>query len=163
MTAYLMYAKIALAVAIIASIYLAGYHRGSASVQAEWDHDKGVRAIAENQAMITRLKFNEATMTRHKAENAILKNKYEREHAKNKSNASALSNQRLRVPDSFCNSATVSSTTDSSERSGSAVTGSRVLSAETSESFRQYALEADQVVAGCRAAQGFITNNGMAP
>lgn len=63
---------------LLIAFFAYGNHQGRAHVQAKWDADKAVRAIAANEAIMARLAENQAIETARTSELKKIKESYEK-------------------------------------------------------------------------------------
>ena len=157
----MIYTKIVAIFILIISIFICGYYFGCSHKQNEFDSYINEQEEKAHDLLIARVKFIEALLNRHKAENDLIKDEYEKEIS-NLRNIFTNS-ERLRVPKAACRGLSATAEAASPARGDEGTTETRLLSRETSDSFRQYALDADEIVSSCRTLQKFVTANGMVP
>lgn len=157
-------AGLALAIALVAG-YFAWESRirgqGRASMKAEWDADNALRTKAENAAILHRLNSND----RIREQQEIDLNKMKKVNADEiaKIRAAYATDSRLRIPATVCSGFAASTEADRTGGGAAAPAGTVALSDKVESDLLALMQEADTIVAGCRAAQSFIRDNGLAP
>lgn len=149
------------------------WHLGAEHVRGQWTAADNVRLEAEKRATAQRLAENAVTAARHELETKTLKKGYEDEIATIQRDA-ANSGRMQRNP-GICAGSPRPAETESAGRGDAPATGTGALpqtdAGDSGELMpEKYQLridalqdEADKVVASCRVAQKFITDNGFAP
>jgi hypothetical protein len=161
LTPYLLWIKLAAAAALIVGLFAFGHHQGAKSVQGKWDSAKAAQLTAENSAILQRTSDNTALAAAQAETTALLKKGYSNEITRITVNRAAAG--RLRIPAAACTGLAITAKADRPEGGYADATGAGLLPIEIDQNLRALMLEADTIVAGCRAGQGFITANGMAP
>ncbi len=136
---------------------------GRAEVQKLWNEDKITRAAAEKKAMADRLADNAKQEAAQVETNQLLKKGYANEQAADRAIA-AKSGRMLYNKAGICGDRPAASQEASSPSGSPAETpATGILPEPYAGNIDALMLEADLVVASCRAAQTFITGNGLAP
>ena len=164
-----IYAKLIAASALAAALaagawycHHAGYDAGVAAIQAKWDKAKADQAIADNAAILARVKNNERVAAEQQAINQQLKDDHAKEIAQIRSRAAADSTYRLRLPATVCREFAAGASAQSASGSTATTAGTVALPEQTERNLRELMIEADTVVANCRATQKFIIENKLA-
>jgi hypothetical protein len=161
LTPYLLWIKLGAAAALIVGLFAFGHHQGAKSVQAEWDLDNGVRAEATNKAMIKRVDENVALAQKQSDDNAALTKAHDAELAQVR--ATIVNQPRLRIGAGICPRLAGAPDPQSAGRSDAADTRVGLLRPDIQRDIDALKLQMEEVAATGRAAQAFITDNGMAP
>lgn len=160
---YLGIIKIVAVIALVLSIFGYGYHTGSGHVQAKWDEAKVAQQAAEKQAVMTRLAENAKVAEQHQTEVQTLKKGHANEIAQVRAAAARATAGGLRINAAVCNGFTPAAKADSASGSHEGTSGTGVLPEPYARNIIELMQHADEIVASCRVAQKFITDNGMAP
>jgi hypothetical protein len=157
---------IRIAIAAVIAILLAGSHwkvyvMGGDSVRVEWQAETLKRKTAENAAILTRIKNNERTADQQEVDRQKLKKGHTDEIAQIR--AAYATDRGLRLPATVCRGLAAGTEAESASRGNGSTSGTVALPGSIERDLRALMLEADTVVAGCRVAQAFIRDNGMAP
>lgn len=158
---YLGALKATIILALVLGIFAAGHRFGAQGVQAAWDKERAERVAADNAAILSRVKNNERIAEQQALDNDRIRKGYEDEIARIRADRARAPG--LRVTADVCTGLAGAAKTEGTGGSDAAVTGTIALPAQVDRDLRQLMEEADEVVAGCRAAQDFIVTNGMAP
>lgn len=142
---------------------VAGHFRaqGRAQVQARWDAEAIQRHVAENAAILNRIKNNERLAEQQALDKQQLKVNYEKELATVR--AAAAIAGRMRVSAGFCAGFTSATQTDGAGRSDSGIAATIALPETYARDIDTLMLEADEIVASCRVAQEYLKKTGQAP
>jgi hypothetical protein len=158
------YLGIAKAIAIIAAalaLFGAGHHFGAQDVRADWSKETADRKTDENSAILTRIKNNERDLEQQETNRQKLKKGHANEIAQIRT--AYATDRGLRLPAAVCRGLAAGTEAESASRGNGAAAGTVALPDQVGRDLRALMLEADTVVAGCRVAQAFIRDNGMAP
>lgn len=139
----------------------AGKIAGRQEVQAKWDAEKLATARAEKEAVFSRIKNNERVAEQQALDQQKIRTANEKEIADVR--AVPVAAGRMRVSQGFCAGFASTTQTSGSSRGDATTTAASALPDPYARDIDALMLEADLVVAGCRAAQGFIRVNGLAP
>lgn len=164
MSPYAWIAAILLSVGLLGGVYWKVHHggvvQGRAEIQAKWDADKNARKVAEEKAIADRLRANELKVAQFEMDKQKLKKGYTNEIATLR--AARAKPVQLRVHTDNCGSAS-GSKANRTGASDTTTAGTGVLSSADSEAILVLMDKADEIVAGCRVAQQFLVDNGLAP
>jgi hypothetical protein len=158
------YLGIAKAIALIAAalaLFGAGHHFGAQGVQADWSKETADRKTAETAAILIRIKNNEREIEQQESNRQKLKKGHANEIAQIR--AAYATDRGLRLPATVCRGLAAGTEAESASRGNGSTAGTVALPDQVERDLRALMLEADTVVAGCRVAQAFIRDNGMAP
>lgn len=148
------------AVALLASLFAAGYVSGHKRVKAEWARADAAQLEADNKAVITRWSDNAKLAEKHAADNAAITKAHDDEISTLRARLAAAG--RMRVP-AFCGGS-AAPTNPESPGSGHAVDpGERLLPDRVEQDIRALIMQSEEVAAAGRACQAFVRANGMAP
>jgi hypothetical protein len=158
---YLCIAKAIAVIAAALALFGAGHHFGAQGVQADWSKETAERKTAETAAILTRIKNNERIADQQEADRQKLKKGHTDEIAQIR--AAYATDRGLRLPAAVCCGLAAGTEAESASRGNGSTSGTVALPGSIERDLRALMLEADTVVAGCRVAQAFIRDNGMAP
>jgi hypothetical protein len=144
-------------------IYSAGVTKGKADIQALWDADKAVRITAEKKALADRLTANAVQEAAQAETVRLLKKGYENEQATDRALAAKSGRMRFNKASICGPGPAASQETTGASGSPAEVAATGLLPEPYAGNIDALMLEADLVVASCRAAQTFIIGNGLAP
>jgi hypothetical protein len=161
LTPYLGIAKAIAVIAAALALFGAGHHFGAQGVQADWSKETADRKTAETAAILTRIKNNERIADQQEIDHQKLKKGHTNEIAQIR--AAYATDRGLRLPATVCRGLAASTETESASRGNGAAAGTVALPDSIDRDLRALMLEVDTIVAGCRVAQAFIRDNGMAP
>lgn len=166
---YEAYAKLIVAGALLAVLaagawffHHKGFEAGKAEVQDTWDKAKAAQAIADNAAILARVKNNERIAAQQDVINQQLKDDHAKEIAQIRTRAGADSTYRLRLPATVCSQFAAGTKAQGTSGSDAAATGTVALPDEITRNLRELMVEADMVVANCRTTQKFVIENKLA-
>jgi hypothetical protein len=158
------YLGIVKAIAIIAAalaLFGSGHHFGAQGVQADWSKETAERKIAESAAILTGIKNNERIADQQETDRQKLKKGHADEIAQIR--AAYATDRGLRINAKLCTgfagTAEAKSTSGSDERTAAYW----LLPEAYDRDIKSLGIEYETAIAGCRVAQEFISDNGMAP
>lgn len=137
------------------------YDRGAAAVQAEWDHDAEERRKSAEAAIRHRETENELLKADQQKRLAAQKRKYADEIAAIKRRRDELLGERLRLPETVCAGSAGKTEAEGTVRGVGDLAGTVALPESVERDLRELMEHADTIVAACRQAQQFITENGF--
>lgn len=151
----------------IATLY--GWHtiksryieEGKTAVYQEWKIADAESEEKENDAMLARQKENAETEKKQAETNALIKKGHAHEIAKIR--AAIASAPKLRVGTAICGGFAGTPETESASGSDATNTGTRLVRDDIDRDIKSLELKVEEAFATCRAAQEFITANGLAP
>jgi hypothetical protein len=158
------YLGIAKAIAIIAAalaLFGAGHHFGAQGVQADWSKETADRKTAESAAILTRIKNNERTADQQELDRQKLKKGHANEIAQIR--AAYAADRGLRINAKLCAGFAGTAETKSASGSDGRTAASWLLPEAYDRDIKSLGVEYETAIAGCRVAQTFISDNGMAP
>ncbi len=165
--AYALLIKVGLILSLLGGFGWYMHHMGNVSgkaeIQAQWDKDKIARNEAEKTALAERAKQNFIKEAAQDETNRLIKKGYDHEIAADRAIAakpSRLLFNRTKICEPGLTS-TVQAESTTGSNAGTASTG--ILPEPYSGNIKQLMLEADEVVASCRALQTFSKENGFVP
>lgn len=150
--------------ALVWGCYAAAEHfrdQGRAEVRALWDVETRQRIAAENSAILTRIKNNERLAEQQAIDKQKLKAGYEKEIADVRAVAAIAG--RLRISQGICAGFASSAKADSADGSAAGTTATWVLPDPYARDIGALMLEADEIVASCRAAQEYLKKTAQIP
>ncbi len=156
----------ALAIAgLIAAEQLYEHHifaKGEAATQAKWNAEKLAVSEAEKSAVFAKVRANERQAEQQEIINQQIKDDHKNEI--DSIRTAYAGRDRLRIPAAGGAGCGLAAGTEAQGTAGSdgAAAGTIALPAEIEKGLWELAEEADTVMAGCRAAQRFIAENGFA-
>jgi hypothetical protein len=136
---------------------------GRAHVQHLWDADRQEIARISQTAIAAANVRNSAILAQQTADAEVRIKGYQDEAIKAHADAANSKHLWLRLSKASCDNFASSTDPKSSQGSDATTAGTVPLPDTIEQSLRALMLEADLVVASCRAAQGFIRDNGMYP
>lgn len=163
MNPYLIVAKAAAALALIAVLTAFSFHQGAASVQSKWDAARLAQIAADDDLREKRESLNAVLAARQQEANATIKKDNDEANQKITFAAGAARAHGLYVPTAACNRSSSPATASSASSSDDATTGSGKLPDALADDLISEAERADKMTEGYRALQEFIQQNGLAP
>ncbi len=155
-------AVIAAAVAgLIGAIAYGFDQRGYQRAEAKWLAKEVARKDAEMIAIHDRLAENEQIKAQHELDKQRLKKGYADEIALSRARSAAAPG--LRVGTAICPELAAQAQADGTGGSDGGGAAPRLVPPAVDADFRALELRVEEIFAGCRVAQKFIADNGMAP
>jgi hypothetical protein len=161
LTPYLIWIKLGAAAALLLGLFAFGHHQGAKSVQGQWDSAKAAQLSAENAAILNRTSDNTAMAVTQAETNRILTKAHDAELAQVRTAIATA--PRLRIGAGICPRLASAPDPQSAGRSDATDTRGGLLRADLQRDIDALKLQMEDVAATGRAAQAFITDNGMAP
>lgn len=153
--------KALLLISIAIALFAFGHHTGSQSVQSAWNKETAERKESENKAVFQAIKNNDRIAEQQEIDKQKLKKGYTNEISK--INAAYAADRGLRINANVCAGFTATAKTEGTSGSNAATPRIELLPETYATNIKQLMKEADDLVAGYRAAQAFINDNGFAP
>jgi hypothetical protein len=161
LTPYLLWIKLGAAIALIVGLFAFGHHQGAKSVQGQWDSAKALQLTAENAAILKRVADNTAMAATQAETNRLITKAHDAEITQVR--ASIAAQPRLRIGTAICPRPASTPDPQSAGRGDAADPGAGLVRADIGRDLDALKLTVESVFATCRAAQGFISANDMAP
>lgn len=168
MTPFTLYARLAAGAVVLSllagavwKIHAVGRSAGQAEVQAAWDAEKAARLTADNAAILTAVKNNERAREQDAINNQRITKAKHDEISKIRADYDRAAG--LRISANICSGFAGVGETNGAGRSDDTGTGTRLLPAATDRDLKSLMLECEATASTVRAAQEFITINGLAP
>lgn len=170
-TPYILYLKIAAALALVAALAFIGHQvadhwrdQGRVEIQAKWDDADRLRHKAENEAFAKRTEENAKQVLIYEAKNEENKREYERRiELQNRNNQRDIDSLRaaggLRVPSTVCSGFASQANTKSTGLSNEA--SSTRLPQQIEDGLFQFAADRDQEIIQLGSCQKWIRDNGF--
>jgi len=133
---------------------------GRHAVQKEWDADRAEISRISQIARATATARNEEIKISQDNTNARITKDHANEIALVRSNSKP---ERLRIASNVCSGVAAATKAESATGSDSGLAATILLPQQINDDLQSLMIEADTMLAGCRAAQEFIVSNGMAP
>jgi hypothetical protein len=147
-------------IAALLAMCFASYRVGVKLERAVWQQKEAERKVAENAAILTRIKNNERKTEQDKLNSARIAKEHKRELDQVRSDIAA---ERLRVGPNFCPRSAEGAEANSPGSGDGADPGGRLLLEEVDRNLKALMDAMEGAAATGRAAQEFIRSNGMAP
>lgn len=148
-------------IAALLAIFGFGHRTGAQGVKADWAQETAERKTAENAAILTRIKNNERVAAQQDVDRQKLKKGHADEIAKIRSAYAA--DRRLRINAKLCIGFAAGPNAESANGGDDGTAATRLLPEAYDRDIKSLGIEYETAIAGCRVAQKFISDNGMAP
>lgn len=156
-----MIAKLLICAGVLLVTFGSGWHYGAKGVRSDWDAEKANELQAQKSALIARINENDKILEQQEIDRQKLKKGYANEITKLR--ATYDNSERLRINARICDGSAESGDSKSASGSNGGTPGSRELPADIDRDLKSLGEKYETAIAGCRVAQAFIRDNGMAP